>query len=400
MGILGWILVTGAFFVGVWLINMLFWWIGYWLGDYAGWFLIALLVFIGAGTYVFTKNILATILIPILFWLMLGILGNGLGAGMQAQGMVNAAKQQPKQAVPMPSESVDSSSDTAEEQGFKQWKKEQPSAPPSGWLPDASTPVLNIWQTSWGFSFLGILAAAILSSISLDVVLILFVLSIIYAAVVYPSFFGDRPKLTSNKVISAANLMFGGYIFGAIWNGNLTRRKKGISHIVFIVLSILIVISIASDLITRIPTSSSSTSGSHSGYSDSMRNQMTPTKPPLEVAPIKPKPAPQIPSGAIKWTEAPHLQIGKSVSIYGTVEKTEYAPQSEGQPTFIDIGAPYPDPRRVSVVIEGRDRGKFPSTPESLYLGKVVCVTGIAQYRYGAACKIKVKSPSQIQVIE
>jgi len=318
------------------------------------------------------------------------------------------AKWQPHQPDPYANEFVHPSSNKASEQDNRQWDNEQLSASPLGWSPDASTPVLNTWKTSWGFSFLGVLVAAILSSMSVDVIMILFVLSIIYAAIVYPSFFTGKPKLTSNKVISAANLLFGGYIFGAIWNGNLTRRNKGISHIVFIVLSVLLVALMAFSLIASTSTSPSPSSGSQSYVTDQMREAATPPRPPADITPVQPvpapKPDPQIPSGAIKWTEAT-THIGEVVSIYGPVKNVTHAYQSDGSPTFIDIGASYPDPRRVTVVIWGEHRANFPSAPESLYDGKTVCVTGeVYLYQDMASMNqshnIAIQSPSQIQVIE
>ncbi|MDR1185491.1 MAG: hypothetical protein LBK67_11960 [Coriobacteriales bacterium] len=57
-------------------------------------------------------------------------------------------------------------------------------------------------------------------------------LMIIYALIVYPSYFTDKPIFKSSKVISFANFTFGPVVFGALWNNNLTKKKKGISYIV------------------------------------------------------------------------------------------------------------------------------------------------------------------------
>ena len=56
--------------------------------------------------------------------------------------------------------------------------------------------------------------------------------TILYAFIAYPSFFGGNPRLRTNSVIGFLNGFFGGVIFGAIWNHNLTIRKKGVSYIV------------------------------------------------------------------------------------------------------------------------------------------------------------------------
>jgi len=106
----------------------------------------------------------------------------------------------------------------------------------------------------------------------------------------------------------------------------------------------------------------------------------------------------QAPDGAIKWTEAGR-HVGEKVTVYGPVAGSKYASTSNNQPTYIDIGARYPDPDRVSMVVWGEDRSNFPGSPEDMYLGKTVSVTGEV-YIYSGACNIKVESPSQIRVIE
>ena len=56
-----------------------------------------------------------------------------------------------------------------------------------------------------------------------------------YAAKIYPSYFTDKPMIDSPEAVSFLNTFVGGIIFGLIWNHNLTRKEKGIAHIVFIV---------------------------------------------------------------------------------------------------------------------------------------------------------------------
>ncbi|MEG0504172.1 MAG: hypothetical protein RR547_05965 [Raoultibacter sp.] len=106
----------------------------------------------------------------------------------------------------------------------------------------------------------------------------------------------------------------------------------------------------------------------------------------------------RVPANAIDWTEAKQ-HIGETVTVYGTVVGSTFASESNEQPTYINLGAPYPDLNRVSIVVWGEDRGSFSQPPEDMYLGKTVCVTGEI-YIYANACNIKVQSPSQIQVVE
>ena len=112
------------------------------------------------------------------------------------------------------------------------------------------------------------------------------------------------------------------------------------------------------------------------------------------VAEVEP---PSYPEGAISWQEASQ-HIGETVSVYGPVVDADYAESSNGQPTFIDLGAAYPDASRVTLVVWGENRGAFPDAPESMYAGKTLCVTGEI-YVYNDACNIKVTSPSQVQVM-
>ena len=114
---------------------------------------------------------------------------------------------------------------------------------------------LNKWKTNLGFTVAGVILAMIINGFfSSDVLLsytslgslmaplafgiVYIVIGIIYAAVIYPSLFTENPKAQSSEKISFINGLFGGLVFGLIWNSNLTNGKKGISHIVYIILII------------------------------------------------------------------------------------------------------------------------------------------------------------------
>ena len=105
-----------------------------------------------------------------------------------------------------------------------------------------------------------------------------------------------------------------------------------------------------------------------------------------------------VPSGATSWQEAAQ-HVGETITVYGPVAGTGYSSNSNGQPTFIDLGAAYPDQNRVTIVIWGEDRGAFPEAPEKMYAGKSLCVTGEV-YTHGGTCNIKVQSPAQVQIID
>jgi hypothetical protein len=136
---------------------------------------------------------------------------------------------------------------------------------------NGTAPVLQTWKTSVGFSVLGLLAGLIGIPLVCNFFAIPFIyltaflsqniafgdfighcvvvalgllITIIYALRFYPSYFGDKPLLKSNKAISFANFAFGiwapipltGVLFAVFRNRNLTKGNKGVSHIVCTVL--------------------------------------------------------------------------------------------------------------------------------------------------------------------
>jgi len=109
----------------------------------------------------------------------------------------------------------------------------------------------------------------------------------------------------------------------------------------------------------------------------------------------QPAPVPAPAPGAISWDEATN-HIGERTTVCGPVVSATWASGSKGQPTFLNIGKPYPDLQRFAVVIWMQNRGNFPQAPESYYSGKTICVTGLI-IEYNGVPEIEVKDPSQIQ---
>jgi DNA/RNA endonuclease YhcR with UshA esterase domain len=71
--------------------------------------------------------------------------------------------------------------------------------------------------------------------------------------------------------------------------------------------------------------------------------------------------------------------VGENATVCGLVASATYASRLNAQPTFLNLGKPYPD-EIFTAVIFGKDRSKF-GTPEALR-GKQICVTGeIRLYR-------------------
>ncbi|MGN0301904.1 MAG: hypothetical protein ACI4BI_03405 [Anaerotardibacter sp.] len=112
---------------------------------------------------------------------------------------------------------------------------------------------LQNWKTNVPMSILGFVAVLAVSGIASNILpflpLAIFAIAfsavcIVYAAVMYVSYFDETPKLDNVEAINFLNLFFGSIIFGCIWNSNLTKGKKGISWIVFIVFQALNILSV------------------------------------------------------------------------------------------------------------------------------------------------------------
>jgi hypothetical protein len=100
----------------------------------------------------------------------------------------------------------------------------------------------------------------------------------------------------------------------------------------------------------------------------------------------------------VAWSEAQKYD-GQYVTVRGPAVDAHFAESSKGQPTFINMGRPYPDPARFTILIWGRDRPKFPQPPEELYAGKKIRVTGKVQI-HGGLPEIVVVFPDAIQMAE
>ena len=101
-------------------------------------------------------------------------------------------------------------------------------------------------------------------------------------------------------------------------------------------------------------------------------------------------------AGATDWSEASGL-IGKRATIIGPVVGATYAATSSGRPTFLDVGKRYPSPGRFSVLVWGSNRGRFSPSPEGMYQGKTICVTGtVTSYR--GSPEMEISSPADVTV--
>jgi hypothetical protein len=67
--------------------------------------------------------------------------------------------------------------------------------------------------------------------------------------------------------------------------------------------------------------------------------------------------------------------IGDSVIVCGKVADAAFVETMENGPTFLNLGAPYPD-QLLNLIIWEDQRGQYDPAPEKLYVNKNVCATG------------------------
>lgn len=105
-----------------------------------------------------------------------------------------------------------------------------------------------------------------------------------------------------------------------------------------------------------------------------------------------------VPTGTqlILMPQEASLHEGEEVTVCGKVYGAKYLDRAKGNPTFINMGARYPD-SPFTVVIFGSDRDKFPYKPETYFDSKSICVTGRVKMYKGKA-EIVVSRPDKIVV--
>jgi DNA/RNA endonuclease YhcR with UshA esterase domain len=85
--------------------------------------------------------------------------------------------------------------------------------------------------------------------------------------------------------------------------------------------------------------------------------------------------------------------VSENATVCGVVASATYAPGSRSQPTFLNLGKPYPN-QLFTAVIFGSDRPKF-GTPETFLLEKRICVTGVIKVFRGKP-EIILTDPKQL----
>ena len=89
--------------------------------------------------------------------------------------------------------------------------------------------------------------------------------------------------------------------------------------------------------------------------------------------------------------------VGETGTVCDVVASTHHAQRSRGRPTFLNLGAPYPNPL-FTVVIWEEARASFPAPPEVAYSGKRVCVSGLIGI-YRGVPQIVARTAEAIQAV-
>ena len=110
-----------------------------------------------------------------------------------------------------------------------------------------------------------------------------------------------------------------------------------------------------------------------------------------------PPPAPAAPLPGIASADA-QQHIGETNTICGVVASTRYLESTSSKPTLLNFDRPFPN-HTFSVMIPNGSRDKFKEPPETMFKGKIVCVTG-AIIDYRGKPEIVVDDPAKIVIQE
>lgn len=98
----------------------------------------------------------------------------------------------------------------------------------------------------------------------------------------------------------------------------------------------------------------------------------------------------------ISWQQAKQY-IGQTVAMIGPMMRVTSRDNVRGNPTWIDIGAVYPNTQRLVLVIWGAQKANFPTITTGDLIGKNICVIGLVQ-DYKGTPQIELKAASQLSV--
>jgi hypothetical protein len=90
-----------------------------------------------------------------------------------------------------------------------------------------------------------------------------------------------------------------------------------------------------------------------------------------------------------------HLE--ETNTVCGAIASARFLEGAPGNPTYLNFDRPYPN-QSCAAVIAGAARPKFKVPPETAFMGKWVCVTGLITTNSRGKVEIAVSDPAQIVV--
>lgn len=100
--------------------------------------------------------------------------------------------------------------------------------------------------------------------------------------------------------------------------------------------------------------------------------------------------------GAVPWNQVSPKQ-GELLTVKGPAIAFTQRLNANGSPTFINIGADYPDKSRLTAVIWGNNLDKFAKNIGKGITGKEVCIIGKLS-SYKGVNQIELNEPHQLKV--
>lgn len=97
----------------------------------------------------------------------------------------------------------------------------------------------------------------------------------------------------------------------------------------------------------------------------------------------------------LDWREA-RQHVGARVAIAGQVARVTYRQDVQGQPTWIEIGAAFPNPDRVTLVVWGNNRDALGPHISRMNTTQKVCVIGTVE-RYRESHQLELREGSQVR---
>lgn len=169
--------------------------------------------------------------------------------------------------------------------------------------------------------------------------------------------------------------------------------KHAIWAMAFVICTVVVVlaVSLSESASERSGTTTRAQNSGQAALSESVGDISTETETPIDKTPGADCSEP------LPWRRAGSY-VGQNLSFVGVVHEVSYMPELDGEPTFVNIGASFPDTERLTAVIWGRNGPYFYDFINSQPVGLTVCVSGKVESYRGTA-QIELRSPAQLSVV-